>query len=127
MDPKHKELLEQCQQKLSESVTDVDVVLELLAQSGSLSPAERAELDANCSSSAEKVHLLLKTLVEKKERDHFQEFCWALEKTQPVLLSALLPVENHHNTGKTSTEPRLVERENFQNVLAKFTSQTILV
>ncbi|XP_077086988.1 disks large homolog 5 isoform X1 [Siphateles boraxobius] len=101
MDPKHKELLEQCQEKLSESVTDVDRVLELLAQSGSLSPAERAELDRNCSSSAEKVHLLLKTLVEKKERDHFQEFCWALEKTHPVLLSALLPANNHNNTGST--------------------------
>ncbi|XP_067286358.1 disks large homolog 5 isoform X2 [Pseudorasbora parva] len=100
MDPKHKELLEQWQQKLSESVTDVDRVLELLAQSGSLSPAERAELDSNCSSTAEKVHLLLKTLVEKTDRDHFQEFCWALEKTHPVLLSALLP-PNNHNTGST--------------------------
>uniref|UniRef100_A0A8C1VPI7 Discs large MAGUK scaffold protein 5 n=1 Tax=Cyprinus carpio TaxID=7962 RepID=A0A8C1VPI7_CYPCA len=89
MDPKHKELLEQCQQKLSESVTDVDRVLELLAQSGSLSPAERAELDTSCSGSAEKVLLLLKTLLEKKDRDHFQEFCWALEKTQPVLFHAL--------------------------------------
>uniref|UniRef100_A0A8C2AL96 Discs large MAGUK scaffold protein 5 n=1 Tax=Cyprinus carpio TaxID=7962 RepID=A0A8C2AL96_CYPCA len=88
MDPKHKELLEQCQQKLSESVTDVDRVLELLAQSGSLSPAERAELDATCSGSAEKLRLLLRTLLEKKDRDHFQEFCWALEKTQPVLLGA---------------------------------------
>uniref|UniRef100_A0A671RJE8 Calcium-activated potassium channel subunit alpha-1-like n=1 Tax=Sinocyclocheilus anshuiensis TaxID=1608454 RepID=A0A671RJE8_9TELE len=101
MDPKHKELLEQCQQKLSESVTDVDRVLELLAQSGCLSPAERAELDANCSGSAEKVLLLLKTLLEKKDRDHFQEFCWALEKTQPVLLGALLPVKNHHSSGST--------------------------
>lgn len=88
---------------MSESVTDVDRVLELLAQSGSLSPAERAELDRNCSSSAEKVHLLLKTLVEKKERDHFQEFCWALEKTHPVLLSALLPANNHNNTGNSHT------------------------
>uniref|UniRef100_A0A8C1A6M6 Discs large MAGUK scaffold protein 5 n=1 Tax=Cyprinus carpio carpio TaxID=630221 RepID=A0A8C1A6M6_CYPCA len=101
MDPKHKELLEQCQQKLSESVTDVDRVLELLAQSGSLSPAERAELDTSCSGSAEKVLLLLKTLLEKKDRDHFQEFCWALEKTQPVLLGALLPAENHHNTASS--------------------------
>lgn len=117
MDPKHKELLEQCQQKLSESVTDVDRVLELLAQSGSLSPAERAELDKNCSSGAEKVHLLLKTLAEKKERDHFQEFCWALEKTQPVLLSALLPANNHHSTGKTSeppAEPAQCSRVSFQ-------------
>uniref|UniRef100_A0A8C2GNN1 Discs large MAGUK scaffold protein 5 n=1 Tax=Cyprinus carpio TaxID=7962 RepID=A0A8C2GNN1_CYPCA len=117
MDPKHKELLEQCQQKLSESVTDVDRVLELLAQSGSLSPAERAELDATCSGSAEKLRLLLRTLLEKKDRDHFQEFCWALEKTQPVLLGALLPVENHHNTGKTCTETRLVVRENLQNTV----------
>uniref|UniRef100_A0A672PVS3 Discs large MAGUK scaffold protein 5 n=1 Tax=Sinocyclocheilus grahami TaxID=75366 RepID=A0A672PVS3_SINGR len=116
MDPKHKELLEQCQQKLSESVTDVDVVVELLAQSGSLSPAERAELDADCSGGAAKLRLLLRTLLEKKDRDHFQEFCWALEKTQPLLLGALLPVENHHNTGNTSTEPRLIERGNLQNV-----------
>ncbi|XP_016141000.1 disks large homolog 5 isoform X2 [Sinocyclocheilus grahami] len=101
MDPKHKELLEQCQQKLSESVTDVDVVVELLAQSGSLSPAERAELDADCSGGAAKLRLLLRTLLEKKDRDHFQEFCWALEKTQPLLLGALLPVENHHNTASS--------------------------
>uniref|UniRef100_A0A672P6N6 Discs large MAGUK scaffold protein 5 n=1 Tax=Sinocyclocheilus grahami TaxID=75366 RepID=A0A672P6N6_SINGR len=101
MDPKHKELLEQCQRKLSESVTDVDRVLELLAQSGCLSPAERAELDANSSGGAEKVLLLLRTLLEKKDRDHFQEFCWALEKTQPLLLGALLPVENHHSSGST--------------------------
>uniref|UniRef100_A0A671L428 Disks large homolog 5-like n=1 Tax=Sinocyclocheilus anshuiensis TaxID=1608454 RepID=A0A671L428_9TELE len=89
MDPKHKELLEQCQQKLSESVTDVDVVVELLAQSGSLSPAERAELDADCSGSAAKLRLLLRTLLEKKDGDQLQEFCWALEKTQPVLFHAL--------------------------------------
>ncbi|XP_026131794.1 disks large homolog 5 isoform X1 [Carassius auratus] len=101
MDPKHKELLEQCQQKLSESVTDVERLVELLAESGSLSPAERAELDAHCSGGAEKLRLILKTLLEKKDRDHFQEFCWALEKTQPVLLSALLPGENHHNTGSS--------------------------
>ncbi|XP_051529533.1 disks large homolog 5-like isoform X2 [Myxocyprinus asiaticus] len=100
MDPKHKELLEQSEQKLSESVTDVDRLLELLAQSGSLSPAERNELDKNCSSSADKVHLLLKMLVENKEIDHFQELCWALEKTQPLLLNSLLPVD-HHNTGST--------------------------
>ncbi|XP_051968922.1 disks large homolog 5-like isoform X3 [Xyrauchen texanus] len=100
MDPKHKELLEQSEQKLSESVTDVDRLLELLAQSGSLSPAERTELDKNCSSSADKVHLLLKMLVENKEIDHFQELCWALEKTQPLLLNSLLPVDNH-NTGST--------------------------
>ncbi|XP_051523810.1 disks large homolog 5-like isoform X2 [Myxocyprinus asiaticus] len=96
MDPKHKELLEQSEQKLSESVTDVDRLLELLAQSGSLSPAERNELDKNCSSSADKVHLLLKMLVENKENDHFQELCWALEKTQPLLLNSLLPVDNHN-------------------------------
>uniref|UniRef100_A0A672P4J8 Discs large MAGUK scaffold protein 5 n=1 Tax=Sinocyclocheilus grahami TaxID=75366 RepID=A0A672P4J8_SINGR len=101
MDPKHKELLEQCQRKLSESVTDVDRVLELLAQSGCLSPAERAELDANSSGGAEKVLLLLRTLLEKKDRDHFQEFCWALEKTQPLLLGALLPVENHHSSASS--------------------------
>lgn len=106
MDPKHKELLEQCQQKLSESVTDVERLVELLAESGSLSPAERAELDAHCSGGAEKLRLILKTLLEKKDRDHFQEFCWALEKTQPVLLSALLPGDNHHNTGKPSTSLR---------------------
>ncbi|XP_051958294.1 disks large homolog 5-like isoform X2 [Xyrauchen texanus] len=100
MDPKHKELLEQSEQKLSESVTDVDRLLELLAQSGSLSPAERTELDKNCSSSADKVHLLLKMLVENKENDHFQELCWALEKTQPLPLNSLLPVDNH-NTGST--------------------------
>ncbi len=122
MDPKHKELLEQCQQKLSESVTDVDVVLELLAQSGSLSPAERAELDANCSSSAEKVHLLLKTLVEKKERDHFQEFCWALGEKPSRCCSALCCLWRTSTTRvKPPSSPRLVVRENLQNDLANFT------
>uniref|UniRef100_A0A672Q2V2 Discs large MAGUK scaffold protein 5 n=1 Tax=Sinocyclocheilus grahami TaxID=75366 RepID=A0A672Q2V2_SINGR len=109
MDPKHKELLEQCQQKLSESVTDVDVVVELLAQSGSLSPAERAELDADCSGGAAKLRLLLRTLLEKKDRDHFQEFCWALEKTQPLLLGALLPTslysESSSSLGSVASSP----------------------
>ncbi|XP_057214878.1 disks large homolog 5 isoform X2 [Triplophysa rosa] len=100
MDPKHIELLEQVQQKLSDCVTDVDRVLELLVRSGSLSPAERLELEQNCSGSAEKTRLLVKMLVEKKDRDHFQEFCWALEKTQPLLLSSVLPVDEL-NTGST--------------------------
>lgn len=100
MDPKHVELLERVQQKLSESVTDVDRVLELLVRSGSLSPAERLELEQNCSGSADKICLLVKMLVEKKDRDHFQEFCWALEKTQPLLLSSVLPVDEL-NTGST--------------------------
>ncbi|XP_073723345.1 disks large homolog 5 [Misgurnus anguillicaudatus] len=101
MDPKHREFLEQVQHKLSESVTDVDRVLELLVRSGSLSPAERVELDQNCSSSAEKIRLLVRMLMEKKDRDHFQEFCWALEKTQPLLLNSVLPVDHEHNTGST--------------------------
>lgn len=99
MDPKHIELLEEVQQKLSDCVTDVDRVLELLVRSGSLSPAERLELEQNCSGSAEKIRLLVKMLVEKKDGDHFQEFCWALEKTQPLLLSSVLPVDER-NTGK---------------------------
>ncbi|TRY68112.1 hypothetical protein DNTS_023810 [Danionella cerebrum] len=96
MDPRHKELLLQCEQKLAESVTDVDRVLELLARAGSLSPVERTELVENCCGSAEKVRLLIKTLVENTEKDHFQEFCWALEKTQSVLVSTLLPLDQRN-------------------------------
>ncbi|XP_048843263.1 disks large homolog 5a isoform X4 [Brienomyrus brachyistius] len=103
MDPKHKELLEQCHQNLVESITDAESLVEELAKSGALSQLERYEVDNNCSSSSEKVDLLLKMLANK-ERDHFQELCVALEKTQPHLCSALFvngggPVD--HSSGST--------------------------
>ncbi|KAJ8264329.1 hypothetical protein GJAV_G00147910 [Gymnothorax javanicus] len=103
MEPKHKELLDQCHQNLLESITDVDRVVELLGKSGTLSPQERYELDNNCSTSPEKVDLLLKMLVNK-ERDHFQDLCMALEKTHPHLYTALFlngggPVD--HSSGST--------------------------
>ncbi|XP_061087402.1 disks large homolog 5a isoform X2 [Conger conger] len=103
MEPKHKELLDQCHQNLLESITDADRVVELLGKSGTLSPLERFELDNNCSTSSEKVDLLLKMLVNK-ERDHFQDLCVALEKTHPHLYSALFlngggPVD--HSSGST--------------------------
>lgn len=102
MEPKHKELLDQCHQNLLESITDADRVVELLGKSGTLSPLERYELDNNCSTSSEKVDLLLKMLMNK-ERDHFQDLCVALEKTHPHLYSALFlngggPVD--HSSGK---------------------------
>ncbi|XP_055758844.1 disks large homolog 5-like isoform X8 [Salvelinus fontinalis] len=103
MEPKHKELLDQCHQNLLDSITDADRLIELLIISGTLSQLDRFELDQNCSSSAEKVDQLLKMLVNK-ESDHFLELCVALEKTYPELYSALFtngggPVD--HSSGST--------------------------
>ncbi|KAJ8406756.1 hypothetical protein AAFF_G00296720 [Aldrovandia affinis] len=83
---------------------NADRVVELLGKSGTLSPLERYELDNNCSTSSEKVDLLLKMLMNK-ERDHFQDLCVALEKTHPHLYSALFlngggPVD--HSSGGVS-------------------------
>ncbi|XP_061767747.1 disks large homolog 5a isoform X1 [Nerophis ophidion] len=106
MEPKHKELLERCHQNLLESITDADRVIELLIVSGALSQLDRFELDQNCSSSAEKVELLLKMLVNK-ESDHFLDLCVALEKAYPDLHAALFCSSNNgggpvdHNTGST--------------------------
>uniref|UniRef100_M3ZLY6 Discs, large homolog 5a (Drosophila) n=1 Tax=Xiphophorus maculatus TaxID=8083 RepID=M3ZLY6_XIPMA len=106
MEPKHKELLDQCHQNLLESITDADRVIELLIVSGTLSQLDRFELDQNCSSSAEKVDHLLKMLMNK-ESDHFLDLCVALEKAYPDLYIALFsnngggPVD--HSTGKSST------------------------
>lgn len=102
MEPKHKELLDQCHQNLLESITDADRVIELLIVSGTLSQLDRFELDQNCSSSAEKVDHLLKMLMSK-ESDHFLDLCVALEKAHPDLCAALFgngggPVD--HSTGK---------------------------
>uniref|UniRef100_A0A7N6BPX7 Discs, large homolog 5a (Drosophila) n=1 Tax=Anabas testudineus TaxID=64144 RepID=A0A7N6BPX7_ANATE len=102
MEPKHKELLDQCHQNLLESITDADRVIELLIVSGTLSQLDRFELDQNCSSSAEKVDHLLKMLMNK-ESDHFLDLCVALEKAYPDLYTALFsnngggPVD--HSTG----------------------------
>lgn len=94
-------LLEKYYQNFVESVTDVDRVLDALAHSGTLTQSERYELGQKCSSSPEKVDLLLKTLFSK-ERDYFAEFCTALEKTHPHLHSMLLgdTVAQDHTTGK---------------------------
>lgn len=104
MEPKHKELLDQCHQNLLESITDADRLIELLIVSGTLNQLDRFELDQNCSSSAEKVDHLLKMLVNK-ESDHFLDLCVALEKAYPDLHAALFgnngggPVD--HSTGKS--------------------------
>uniref|UniRef100_A0A8C9Y103 Discs, large homolog 5a (Drosophila) n=1 Tax=Sander lucioperca TaxID=283035 RepID=A0A8C9Y103_SANLU len=104
MEPKHKELLDQCHQNLLESITDADRLIELLIVSGTLSQLDRFELDQNCSSSAEKVDHLLKMLMNK-ESDHFLDLCVALEKAYPDLYTALFsnngggPVD--HSTGST--------------------------
>ncbi|XP_054623155.1 disks large homolog 5-like isoform X2 [Dunckerocampus dactyliophorus] len=113
MEPRHRELLEKCHQNLAESVTDVEQLVEVLSRGGTLSPAERHELAArssgggggSSSSNAEKVGLLLKILL-RKDRDHFAEFCSALEETNPHLQSVLLtgtggPVD--HSTGSTNS------------------------
>lgn len=101
MEPKHKELLENCYQKLVESIPDAERLVDVLALSGALSPTERFELSHSCSSGPEKVELLLNMLMSK-DRDHFSEFCSALEKTNPHLHSVLLngtgPVD--HTTGE---------------------------
>uniref|UniRef100_A0A671WTP2 Discs large MAGUK scaffold protein 5 n=1 Tax=Sparus aurata TaxID=8175 RepID=A0A671WTP2_SPAAU len=103
MEPKHKELLEKCYQNLVESLTDADRVVDVLAHCGTLSQSERYELGHNCSSNSEKVDMLLKILTSK-DRDHFAEFCSALEKTHPhlhsVLLNGIGPVD-HNTTGST--------------------------
>lgn len=107
MEPKHKELLDQCHQNLLESITDADRVIELLMVSGTLSQLDRFELDQNCSSSAEKVDHLLKMLMNK-ESDHFLDLCVALEKAYPDLYAALFgnngggPVD--HSTGKSCSK-----------------------
>ncbi|XP_046884639.1 disks large homolog 5a [Hypomesus transpacificus] len=103
MEPKHKELLDQCHQNLLESITDADRLIELLIVSGTLNELDRFELDQNCSSSAEKVDQLLKMLMNK-ESDHFLDLCVALEKAYPDLYSALFingggPVD--HSSGST--------------------------
>ncbi|XP_038591842.1 disks large homolog 5-like isoform X1 [Micropterus salmoides] len=102
MEPKHRELLEKCYQNLVESITDADRVVDVLAHCGTLSQSERYELGHNCSSNSEKVDLLLKILISK-DRDHFAEFCTALEKTHPhlhsVLLNGIEPAD--HTTGST--------------------------
>ncbi|KAG7507592.1 disks large-like 5-like isoform X1 [Solea senegalensis] len=102
MEPKHKELLEKCYQNLVESITDVERVVDVLVHCGTLSPSERYELGHSSSSNSEKVDLLLKRLLSK-DRDHFAEFCSALETTHPHLHSVLLngsgPVD--HTTGST--------------------------
>ncbi|XP_041938079.1 disks large homolog 5-like isoform X2 [Alosa sapidissima] len=89
MEPKHKELLDQYHQNLLESITDAERVVEFLVKTGTLTQVERFELENNCSSSSEKVDLLLKMLMSK-ERDHFQDLCLALEKTHPHLYSTLV-------------------------------------
>nr|CBN81509.1 Disks large homolog 5 [Dicentrarchus labrax] len=109
MEPKHKELLEKCYQNLVESITEADRVVDVLAHCGTLSQSERYELGHNCASNSEKVDLLLKILISK-DRDHFAEFCTALEKTHPHLHSVLLngtgPVDHTTGTpGQASSPP----------------------
>uniref|UniRef100_A0A8C9YBF9 Discs large MAGUK scaffold protein 5 n=1 Tax=Sander lucioperca TaxID=283035 RepID=A0A8C9YBF9_SANLU len=108
MEPKHKELLEKCYQNLVESITDADRVVDVLAHCGTISQSERYELGHNCSSNPEKVDLLLKILISK-DRDHFAEFCTALEKTHPHLHSVLLnstgPVDHITGTSGQASSP----------------------
>ncbi|CAG5905331.1 unnamed protein product [Menidia menidia] len=102
MEPQHKELLEKCYQNLVESITDADQVVDVLVHRGTLSQSEHHELGHNCSSNSEKVDLLLKILISK-DRDHFADFCTALETTHPHLHSVILdgPGPPDHTTGST--------------------------
>ncbi|XP_053306453.1 disks large homolog 5 [Spea bombifrons] len=88
MEPKHKELLQQCHQKLVESIRCGDRLVDLLEEAGTLSVRDRQELDSGCPTGKDKVDLLLKMLLVK-EKDHFQDLRVALEKTEPHLLSIL--------------------------------------
>ncbi|XP_075073186.1 disks large homolog 5 isoform X1 [Mixophyes fleayi] len=88
MEPKHRELLQQCHQNLVDSISDADRLLNLLEESGTLTIRDRQELDSSCPSDQDKVDLLLKMLLVK-EKDHFQDLRVALEKTEPHLLSIL--------------------------------------
>ncbi|KAG8434972.1 hypothetical protein GDO86_013074 [Hymenochirus boettgeri] len=88
MEPKHRELLKKCQQKLVESICDADRLLNLMEDAGTLTTRDRQELDSSCTNGQEKVDLLLKMLLVK-EKDHFQDLRVALEKTEPHLLSIL--------------------------------------
>uniref|UniRef100_A0A3Q1GTA0 Discs, large homolog 5b (Drosophila), tandem duplicate 1 n=1 Tax=Acanthochromis polyacanthus TaxID=80966 RepID=A0A3Q1GTA0_9TELE len=117
MEPKHKELLEKCYQNLVESVTDADRVVDVLAHCGTLSQSERYELGHNCSSNSEKVDLLLKILISK-DRDHFAEFCSALEATHPhlhsVLLNGIGPVDHTTGTPGQASSPPPAHMESHQ-------------
>ncbi|XP_072281255.1 disks large homolog 5 isoform X2 [Pyxicephalus adspersus] len=88
MEPKHRELLQQCHQNLVESVTDADRLLTLLEEAGTLTLRDRQELDTSGPTDRDKVDLLLKMLLVK-DKDHFQDLRVALEKTEPHLLSIL--------------------------------------
>ncbi|XP_040294831.1 disks large homolog 5 isoform X2 [Bufo bufo] len=88
MEPKHRELLQQCHQNLVESVSDADSLLNVLEEAGTLTLRDRQELDSSCTTHQDKVDLLLKMLLVK-EKDHFQDLRVALEKTEPHLLPIL--------------------------------------
>ncbi|KAM9325383.1 disks large homolog 5 [Gastrophryne carolinensis] len=88
MEPKHRELLQQCQHKLAEAVGDAERLLSLLEEAGTLSARERHELEASCPSGRDKVDLLLNMLL-LKDKDHFQDLRVALEKSEPHLLPIL--------------------------------------
>ncbi|XP_044152386.1 disks large homolog 5 isoform X3 [Bufo gargarizans] len=88
MEPKHRELLQQCHQNLVESVSDADRLLNVLEEAGTLTLRDRQELDSSCTTHQDKVDLLLKMLLVK-EKDHFQDLRVALEKTEPHLLPIL--------------------------------------
>ncbi|KAM4636733.1 disks large homolog 5 [Discoglossus pictus] len=86
MEPKHRELLQQCHRNLVESISDPDRLLTLLEEAGTLTARDRAELDNQ--GPQDKVDLLIRMLLGK-DKDHFQDLRVALEKTEPHLLPIL--------------------------------------
>ncbi|KAM4032893.1 disks large homolog 5 isoform 1-T1 [Anomaloglossus baeobatrachus] len=88
MEPKHRELLQQCHKNLVEAISDADRLLNLLEEAGTLTLRDRQELDTSCTTQQDKVDLLLKMLLVK-DKDHFQDLRVALEKTEPHLLPIL--------------------------------------
>ncbi|KAM9773261.1 disks large homolog 5-like [Syngnathus typhle] len=110
MDPLHREFLQKCHHNLAESVTDADQLVEVLSRGGTLSTAERHELTLGSGAGGEKVELLVKILL-RKDRDHFADFCSALEETNPHLHSVLhtgtgtTPGPLDHSTGSTRDKP----------------------
>uniref|UniRef100_A0A670ZU97 Discs large MAGUK scaffold protein 5 n=1 Tax=Pseudonaja textilis TaxID=8673 RepID=A0A670ZU97_PSETE len=110
MEPKHKELLAQCQRSLAQAMTEVEQVIALLEAAAVLGPRDLHQLrEAGLGPAA--AELLLQLLLAK-ERDHFQDLRVALEKTQPHLLSILYlntqevqSGESAGTTGKESSPP----------------------
>ncbi|KAG8135185.1 hypothetical protein E2320_008224 [Naja naja] len=127
MEPKHKELLAQCQRSLAQAMTEVEQVIALLEAAAVLGPRDLHQLreaglgpaaageggeggggsSEPIRASVAKAELLLQLLLAK-ERDHFQDLRVALEKTQPHLLSILYLNTQEVQPGESAEEEFLL-------------------